>query len=171
MLLGCCHCGEVVQPSYSFSIASNVAANCLASMGFDAVPKKYRITAVPVDGTCTCTNQQNINGNGEDPLYRYCVVGSLPSVPHQMVWNNSSNSTNFCGGGGTLQHNAEVSWTRQTTSSWVLLVSYNVSFEYSHIFRMSFTSLPDPLTSHTVPYLSGTSAKCTAPSDILLSPI
>lgn len=170
MLLGCCHCGQPVESvqSYSFSIASTVPQSCLTAIGFTAVPKRYRIIASPTDGTCNCDSHYFINGNDSDPVFVTCSS----SAPILMDWGVGGFRPNICGL-LNVQHGAQIRWAKTGPSTWTLSASYSAQL-FSHIFLKTFTSLPDPLTSHTVPFSSfgyGNSTHCVAPTDCVVSPV
>ena len=179
MLLGCCHCGQAIESvqSYSFSIASDVTAECLPAIGFTVVPKKYRITSSVTDGTCACTNFYHINGNGPDPYYVICDPGGWFTPPYTppptMTWSIGGFRPNLCGSLNVM-HSAEVRWGRTGASAWYLEAYYGVSGGFTHYFYKTFSSLPDPLSSHTVPFNSfpiGDATHCGAPADCTISPI
>lgn len=178
MLLGCCHCptDESIR-SYSFSIASTVPQSCLTALGFTAVPKRYRITASPTDGTCNCDIHYFINGNDSDPIYTSCDSGGWITPPYTppplMDWGVGGTRPNLCGL-GNVSHGAQIRWARTGASTWTLSAAYSVSSTFSHIFFKTFTSLPDPLVAHTVPFSSfgfGTAAECVPPADCVVSPV
>lgn len=179
MLLGCCHCGQaqVSEVSYSFSIASEAAQACLTNIGFTVVPKKYRITSYPTNGSCSCDIHYHINGNGPDPTYSGCDSGGWITPPYtpppQMNWVVGGSRPNLCGP-LNVQHGGTVTWSRVGASSWNLIVGYSVSGGFSHQFIKNFTSLPDPLAVHTVPFNSfgyGDATYCGAPADCTVGPI